>query len=79
MEQATDAVVIAASLTEPVRFGTIFDRHASVLRRYLVRRLGPDEADGMLGEVFRIAFEKRAGYDPTGPTPGRGCTASPPA
>ena len=44
-------------------FGALFDRHARVLFRYLVRRIGPDEADSLLGEVFRIAFEKRSTYD----------------
>src|SRR5262249_53280509 len=34
-----------------------------VLYRYLVRRIGPDEADTALGEVFRVAFEKRSTYD----------------
>jgi RNA polymerase sigma factor (sigma-70 family) len=62
-----DAAVIAASLIEPAAFGTIFDRHAAVLRRYVVRRLGPDEADSVVGEAFRVAFEKRAGYDPARP------------
>ena len=62
-EEESDAAVIAASLDDPVRFGAIFDRHATVLHRYLVRRLGPDEADGMVGEIFRVAFEKRASYD----------------
>jgi RNA polymerase sigma-70 factor (ECF subfamily) len=61
----TDAAVIAASLEQPVRFGAIFDRHATVLHRYLVRRLGPDDADGIVGEVFRIAFERRHTFDPT--------------
>ncbi|MEY2421795.1 MAG: hypothetical protein QOI95_1862 [Acidimicrobiaceae bacterium] len=68
MEDESDAAVIAASLDSPVRFGTIFDRHATVLHRYLVRRLGPDEAESMVGEVFRIAFEKRASYDLQRPT-----------
>jgi RNA polymerase sigma factor (sigma-70 family) len=63
VEQPSDAAVIAASIDDPVRFGTIFDRHASVLRRYLIRRLGRDEVDGIVGEVFRIAFEKRGTYD----------------
>lgn len=63
MEDLSDAGVIAASIDEPVRFGAIFDRHATVLHRYLVRRIGPDEADGMVGEIFRIAFEKRATFD----------------
>ncbi|MFT3855476.1 MAG: sigma-70 family RNA polymerase sigma factor [Ilumatobacteraceae bacterium] len=59
----TDADVIACSLTSPAAFGAIFDRHATTLFRYFVRRVGPDEADALLGELFRIAFEKRAGYD----------------
>jgi RNA polymerase sigma-70 factor (ECF subfamily) len=63
VEGETDAAVIAASLESPVRFGAIFDRHATVLHRYLIRRLGPDEAESMVGEVFRIAFEKRHTYD----------------
>jgi RNA polymerase sigma factor (sigma-70 family) len=63
VETESDAAVIAASLAAPACFGTIFDRHATVLHRYLVRRLGPDDADGMVADVFRIAFEKRASYD----------------
>ncbi|MEY2457195.1 MAG: hypothetical protein QOK06_2289 [Acidimicrobiaceae bacterium] len=68
VEDESDAAVISASLDEPVWFGTIFDRHATVLHRYLVRRLGPDEAEAMVGEVFRIAFEKRHTYDVLRPT-----------
>ena len=60
----SDAAVITGSLDRPARFGAIFDRHATVLHRYVVRRLGPDEAEGIVGEVFRIAFEKRATFDP---------------
>jgi RNA polymerase sigma-70 factor (ECF subfamily) len=63
VEDATDADLIAASLAVPARFGPIFDRHATALHRYLVRRLGPDEAESIVGEVFRIAFERRAAYD----------------
>ena len=63
MDPGSDASVIAASLAEPEAFGALFDRHARVLYRYLVRRIGPDEADTTLGEVFRVAFEKRATYD----------------
>jgi RNA polymerase sigma-70 factor (ECF subfamily) len=68
VEDESDAAVITASLDSPVRFGAIFDRHATVLHRYLVRRLGPDEAESMVGEVFRIAFEKRDTYDVDRPT-----------
>jgi RNA polymerase sigma-70 factor (ECF subfamily) len=68
VEDESDAAVIAASLDAPALFGTIFDRHATVLHRYFVRRLGPDEAESMVGEVFRIAFEKRTVYDLLRPT-----------
>jgi RNA polymerase sigma factor (sigma-70 family) len=63
MTAESDALVIAASLDQPARFGTVFDRHATVVFRYLVRRVGIDEAELLLGEVFRVAFEKRATYD----------------
>lgn len=63
VEDGSDAEVIAASLAAPARFGPIFDRHATALHRYLVRRLGPGEAEPMVGDVFRIAFERRASYD----------------
>jgi RNA polymerase sigma-70 factor (ECF subfamily) len=59
----SDAQVIKASLTEPARFGELFDRHATIVYRYLVRRVSVDEAELILGEVFRVAFEKREKYD----------------
>jgi RNA polymerase sigma-70 factor (ECF subfamily) len=63
VEDEPDAAVIEASLVRPARFGEIFDRHATALHRYLVRRLGPDDAETLVGEAFRIAFEKRSTYD----------------
>jgi RNA polymerase sigma-70 factor (ECF subfamily) len=63
MANESDAAVITASLAEPGRFGAIFDRHATIVFRYLVRRVGVDEAESLLGDVFRVAFEKRASYD----------------
>ena len=63
MGERTDAELIAASSATPSSFGPIFERHATVLHRYLIRRVGVDEAEGMVGEVFRIAFEKRSTYD----------------
>ena len=63
MLEATDSAVIAASIEQPETFGIIFDRHATVLFRYLVRRVGVDEADPLLGELFRVAFERRSTYD----------------
>jgi RNA polymerase sigma-70 factor (ECF subfamily) len=63
MDTRSDATVIAASRGQPEQFGIVFDRHARVVFRYLVRRIGPGDADSVLGEVFRVAFEKRASYD----------------
>jgi RNA polymerase sigma-70 factor (ECF subfamily) len=58
-----DGAVIAESLETAAAFGVIFDRHASVLLRFLARRVDPTEAEGLLGEVFVIAFERRASFD----------------
>ena len=63
MEPRTDAEVIASSLASPASFGELFDRHATTLFRYFVRRVGPDDADTLLGELFRIAFERRQTFD----------------
>jgi RNA polymerase sigma-70 factor (ECF subfamily) len=60
---ATDAQLIARSLEEPQAFAAVFDRHASVVFRFLIRRVGRDGADELLGETFRIAFERRDSYD----------------
>jgi RNA polymerase sigma-70 factor (ECF subfamily) len=60
-----DADVMAASLVDPPRFAVLFDRHAAVVFRFLVRRVGRDTADELLGDTFRIAFERRASFDGT--------------
>jgi RNA polymerase sigma-70 factor (ECF subfamily) len=60
---ATDAQAIAASFATPEAFGEGFDRHATTVYRYLVRRVGPHDADDLTGEVFRIAFERRDAFD----------------
>lgn len=59
----SDAAVVAESLETPESFGVIFDRHGSTLLRFLARRVDPAEAEGLLGEVFRIAFERRSSFD----------------
>jgi RNA polymerase sigma factor (sigma-70 family) len=42
----------------------LFDRHFATIHRYLERRVGPDAADDLSGEVFRIAFEQRSRFRP---------------
>jgi len=60
---AADAEVIAASVDDGRAFATIYDRHAGVVFRFLVRRVGRDVADELLGDTFRIAFERRRSFD----------------
>jgi RNA polymerase sigma-70 factor (ECF subfamily) len=62
--RCTDADVIAASCDDPAVFAHIYDRHAGSILRFLVRRVGGD-GDELLGEVFRIAFERRNTFDTT--------------
>jgi RNA polymerase sigma-70 factor (ECF subfamily) len=62
-DSCNDAALIAQSLGAPERFAALFDRHAPAIRGYVARRLGPDAAEDLVGEVFLIAFERRAAYN----------------
>ena len=61
--EESDGAVIAESLETPGGFGVIFDRYGSTLLRFLARRIDPAEAEDLLGEVFRIAFERRSTFE----------------
>jgi len=63
MSSPSDAEVIGRSLGEPEVFGLIYDRHAATLLRFLGRRVGANVAEGLHGELFRIAFERRKTFD----------------
>ena len=63
MSSPSDAEVIGRSLTDPEAFGLIYDRHAATLLRFLGRRAGAKVAEGLVGELFRIAFERRKTFD----------------
>jgi len=63
MSSPSDAAVIRRSLGEPEAFGMIYDRHAATLLRFLGRRAGAKVAEGLVGELFRIAFERRQAFD----------------
>jgi RNA polymerase sigma-70 factor, ECF subfamily len=63
MSAPSDAEVIGRSLGEPEAFGLIYDRHAATLLRFLGRRAGARVAEGLVGELFRIAFERRKAFD----------------
>src|SRR6266403_1635593 len=59
----SDAEVIGRSLDEPETFGLIYDRHVATVLRFLGRRVGTEVAEGLAGELFRIAFERRKTFD----------------
>src|SRR5262245_28152512 len=63
MSSPSDADVIGRSVGEPEAFGLIYDRHAPTLLRFLGRRAGARVAETLVGELFRIAFERRKTFD----------------
>src|SRR5215475_14576725 len=63
MSAPSDAEVIGRSLSEPEVFGLIYDRHAATLLRFIGCRAGARVAEGLIGELFRIAFERRKTFD----------------
>ena len=63
MISPSDAEVIGRSLADPETFGLIYDRHAAALLRFLGRRAGAKVAESLVGELFRIAFERRKAFD----------------
>src|SRR5262245_15726852 len=63
MSLFSDAEVIGRSLGEPEAFGLIYDRHAATMLRFLGRRIGAKVAEGLVGELFRVAFERRKTFD----------------
>lgn len=68
MSPPSDAEVIGRSLDEPEAFGLIYDRHAATLLRFLGRRPGATVAEGLVGELFRIAFQRRKIFDVSRPS-----------
>jgi RNA polymerase sigma-70 factor (ECF subfamily) len=64
-QEATDAQVIAASLSDRAVFGVLYDRYAAQLYRYAHRRLDTQIAEDVVAETFAAAFAKRDRYDVT--------------
>lgn len=62
---ASDAAVIAASLSRPLEFTRIFERHNRVVYGFMVRRVGFQRAEDLTSEVFIRAFDHRARFDGT--------------
>lgn len=65
MPPTGDATDLLASVGDPDRFAVVFERHFDAVHAYLARRSTRDAADELAAEVFCIAFERRASFDPT--------------
>lgn len=59
-----DAHDIELSLTDPDRFGAVFDRYFAEIYGYAARRAGRDAADDIAAETFLTAFRVRHRFDP---------------
>ena len=59
----TDSEHIEASLLDPQAFTVLFQRHAGPVHRYLVKRVGIEHAEDLVGETFATAFHLRSKYD----------------
>jgi RNA polymerase sigma factor (sigma-70 family) len=59
-----DARDIELSLTDPDRFGAVFDKYFAEIHGYAARRVGSDAADDIAAEVFLTAFRVRHRFDP---------------
>ena len=60
----SDAELIVASQRSPQLFAELFDRHAAEIMRFLARRIGPQDAEDALSQVFLTALERRTSFDP---------------
>lgn len=64
MSTLTDEQLLERSGRDPDAFGDLVDRHAGALHRYVARRLGPDDAEDLVSEIFVTAHRTRDRFDP---------------
>jgi len=66
-EEPSDAVLLAASVTDAGRFGQLYDRHVDAVLAFHQRRTGcPDTAADLTAETFAAAFTSRHRFRDTG-------------
>jgi len=65
--ELADARTIERSMDEPEAFAELFERHFSLVYRFLSLRAGEQSAGDLAAETFAIAFRRRADYDVTRP------------
>ncbi len=61
--EIADSVTIARSVDEPEAFAELFERHFSLVYRFLSLRVGVNSAGDLAAETFAIAFRRRSDYD----------------
>ena len=61
--EPTDAQQIELSTRQPQAFTSLFERHAASVHRYLVKRVGHQYAEDLVGETFATAFRSRTNFD----------------
>lgn len=62
-EHETDAEIVQATLADPHRFGSLFERYFDDVHRYLRRRVDSHLADDLAAETFLEAFGVIGRYD----------------
>jgi RNA polymerase sigma-70 factor (ECF subfamily) len=62
--EPTDDDLLARSGSRPEVLGSLYERHASAVFRFLARRVGPSAAEDLVGDVFVAALEARLRYRP---------------
>jgi RNA polymerase sigma-70 factor (ECF subfamily) len=63
--EGADALAMRRSLADPTAFDAIWERHHDAVFRYVVSRLGIDQADDVVAEVFLQAYANRRRFDPS--------------
>ncbi len=59
-----DAALVRESIADPTQFEAIFEHHHAGVWSYLARGAGRGRADDLAGQVFVVAFQRRASFDP---------------
>lgn len=63
-----DATLVAASIGDVERFAEVYDRHASAMYGFAVRRLGPEVAEDVVADAILAAFKARRSYKSSYPS-----------
>lgn len=63
MPESDEQLVGWSQAGDPAAFVELFWRHGSAVHAYLVRRIGRQDADDLLSEVWLRAFKSRVNYD----------------